>query len=132
MQLFALGQKLCAERGLILVDTKYEFGKTKDGKLVLIDEIHTPDSSRYWRASSYEEKLSAGESPESFDKEYVRRWLVSQGFEGDGPIPTIPDEVRLEAARRYIEACDTVRGDAFVPDLEPPAERLARNLLTRK
>ncbi len=128
MALFALGQKLCAERGLILVDTKYELGKTKDGRIVLIDEIHTPDSSRFWFAESYEQRMRAGETPESFDKEYLRRWLAAQGFRGDGPIPAIPDEVRLESARRYIEACEAVQGTPFVPDLEPPAERIERNL----
>ena len=102
------------------------------GQIVVIDEIHTPDSSRFWFRESYEERMKAGKSPESFDKEYVRRWLAEQGFKGDGPIPTIPDDVRLEAARRYIEACDTVRGTAFVPDLEPPAERMARNLRGRE
>jgi phosphoribosylaminoimidazole-succinocarboxamide synthase len=128
MALFERGQKLCAERGLILVDTKYEFGKTKDGRMLLIDEIHTPDSSRFWFQKSYEERFRKGESPESFDKEYLRRWLVAQGFKGDGPIPTIPVEVRLEAARRYIEACETVQGAAFVPNLEAPAARIERNL----
>jgi phosphoribosylaminoimidazole-succinocarboxamide synthase len=128
MALFEHGQKLCAERGLILVDTKYEFGKTKDGRMLLIDEIHTPDSSRFWFQKSYEERFRKGESPESFDKEYVRRWLAAQGFRGDGPIPVIPDEVRLEAARRYIEACETVQGTAFVPNLEAPAARIERNL----
>jgi phosphoribosylaminoimidazole-succinocarboxamide synthase len=126
--LFALGQKLCDERGLILVDTKYGFGKTKDGQIVLIDEIHTPDSSRFWFKQSYEQRFSAGENPESFDKEYVRRWLAGQGFRGDGPIPTIPDEIRLEAARRYIEACETVQGKPFTVSLEPPAARIERNL----
>jgi phosphoribosylaminoimidazole-succinocarboxamide synthase len=131
MQLFALGQKLCAERGLILVDTKYEFGKTPDGRIVLIDEIHTPDSSRYWFAATYEERTRQGRSPESFDKEYLRRYLVDTGFKGDGPIPTIPDEVRLEAARRYIEACETVQGKPFVPNLEAPLARLEQNLRER-
>ena len=127
-QLFAFGQQQCADRGLILVDTKYEFGKTKDGEIVLIDEIHTPDSSRYWFSESYEARVAEGKSPESFDKEYVRRWLVDQGFKGDGEVPTIPDEVRLEAARRYIEACEAVQGQPFEPNLEPPAERLERNM----
>jgi phosphoribosylaminoimidazole-succinocarboxamide synthase len=126
--LFAFGQKLCAERGLIMVDTKYEFGKTKDGRIVLIDEIHTPDSSRFWFRKSYEERFARGETPESFDKEYLRRWLAAQGFRGDGPIPTIPEEVRLEASRRYIEACEMVQGTPFVPDLEAPLARLSRNL----
>jgi phosphoribosylaminoimidazole-succinocarboxamide synthase len=131
MALFAHGQKVCAERGLILVDTKYEFGIDPSGKIIVIDEIHTPDSSRYWFAKSYAERRQAGQAPESFDKEYLRRWLVEQGYKGDGPAPTIPDDVRLESARRYIEACDTVRGSAFSPDLESPAVRIERNLKPR-
>lgn len=128
LALFAHGQAVCAERGLILVDTKYEFGKTPAGDLVVIDEIHTPDSSRYWYSNTYEARFEAGEDPESFDKEYVRRWLKSVGYSGDGPIPTIPDEVRVEASRRYIEACDRIRGDAFEPNLDPPLPRLRRAL----
>jgi phosphoribosylaminoimidazole-succinocarboxamide synthase len=131
MALFAHGQKVCAARGLILVDTKYEFGIDPAGRIVLIDEIHTPDSSRYWFAKSYAERRQKGQAPDSFDKEYVRRWLADQGYRGDGPVPTLPDDVRLEAARRYIEACETVRGSVFSPDLEPPAARLARNLKLR-
>jgi phosphoribosylaminoimidazole-succinocarboxamide synthase len=131
MALFAHGQRVCAQRGLILVDTKYEFGVAADGRMMLIDEIHTPDSSRYWFANSYAERRHKGQAPESFDKEYVRRWLVEQGYKGEGPIPTLPDEVRLEAARRYIEACETVRGAPFVPNLEAPAARLTRNLMPR-
>lgn len=127
-ELFAFGQRVCAERGLILVDTKYEFGKTKDGRIVVIDEIHTPDSSRFWYQSTYEERMSAGESPESFDKEYVRRWLKDQGFMGDGPIPTIPDDVKVEAVKRYIEAVETISGDEFVPNLEDPLPRMRKNL----
>lgn len=126
--LFARGRELCAERGLILVDTKYELGRAPDGSIVVIDEIHTPDSSRIWFEASYEARLRAGEEPESFDKEYVRRWLAAEGFKGDGPIPPIPDEVRVEASRRYIEACDTIRGEAFVPDTSPPIPRIAKNL----
>jgi phosphoribosylaminoimidazole-succinocarboxamide synthase len=128
MQLFELGQRLCSRRGLILVDTKYELGKTKDGRIVLIDEIHTPDSSRFWFTASYQERMQKGETPESFDKEYLRRWLAAQGFRGDGAIPTIPDEVRLEAARRYIQACEAIQGTAFVPNMEPPTGRIERNL----
>lgn len=128
MRLFDFGQRLCAERGLILVDTKYEFGKKPDGTMVVIDEIHTPDSSRFWFAETYEEKFAAGESPQSFDKEYVRRWLSAQGFTGDGSIPSIPDEVKVEAARRYIEAYETVVGGAFVPDTEEPQRRMRKSL----
>ncbi|MFT3768135.1 MAG: phosphoribosylaminoimidazolesuccinocarboxamide synthase [Minicystis sp.] len=126
--LFAHGQKWCAERGLILVDTKYEFGKDKDGNIVVIDEIHTPDSSRFWFSSTYDERFASGQDPESFDKEYVRRYLAGVGFKGDGPIPPIPDDVRIEATRRYIEACEKITGEAFVPDLEDPQVRMPRNL----
>jgi phosphoribosylaminoimidazole-succinocarboxamide synthase len=126
--LFAYGQRWCAERGLILVDTKYEFGKDRSGEIVVIDEIHTPDSSRYWFAESYAERFARGEDPESFDKEYVRRYLAGVGFKGDGPIPVVPDEVRVEASRRYIEAYEKITGEAFVPDLEDPATRIPRNL----
>jgi len=128
MALFAHGQKVCAERGLILVDTKYEFGKTKDGEIVVIDEIHTADSSRFWLSNTYQAAFEAGEDPKSFDKDYVRRWLGQQGYKGDGPVPHIPDDVRVEAAARYIEACDTIRGEAFVPNTEPPLPRLRKNL----
>ncbi len=128
MRLFAFGQKVCAEQGILLVDTKYEFGKTRDGRLVVIDEIHTPDSSRFWFADSYAERLARGEAPASFDKEYVRRYLVEQGFTGDGPIPELPDDVRIEATRRYIEAAEAITGEAFHPDLEEPIDRIRRNL----
>jgi phosphoribosylaminoimidazole-succinocarboxamide synthase len=131
MMLFAHGQRLCAERGLILVDTKYEFGIDPQGRIVLIDEIHTPDSSRFWFAKSYQERMGQGKTPESFDKEYVRRWLADQGYKGDGPSPTLPDDVRVEAARRYIEACETIRGAPFVPDQTPPQDRLQHNLRAR-
>src|SRR4051812_10354654 len=126
--LFAFGQKRCAERGLILVDTKYELGKDRDGRIVVIDEIHTPDSSRFWFTSSYAERFAAGQDPESFDKEYVRRWLKGTGFAGDGPTPFTPDEARVEAASRYIEAFERITGAAFVPDLEDPQVRMPRNL----
>ncbi|HTM45817.1 MAG TPA: phosphoribosylaminoimidazolesuccinocarboxamide synthase [Polyangiaceae bacterium] len=128
MALFAYGQKLSAERGLILVDTKYEFGKTPDGRIVVIDEIHTPDSSRFWFSNSYDERFKADQDPESFDKEYVRRWLVERGFKGDGPIPSIPDEVKIEAIRRYARAVETLTGKPFEPNVEAPLPRLKRNL----
>jgi phosphoribosylaminoimidazole-succinocarboxamide synthase len=128
MKLFAFGQRVCADRGLVLVDTKYEFGKTKDGRIVVIDEIHTPDSSRFWFEKTYGERLKAGQDPESFDKEYVRRWLVSQGFSGDGPIPQIPDDVRVEATRRYVHAVETITGKPFEANLEDPLPRIRRAL----
>ncbi len=128
MKLFAFGQQECEKRGLILVDTKYALGVLPDGEVVLIDEIHTPDSSRFWFRQSYPERLARGEEPESFDKEYVRRWLAGIGFKGDGPIPAIPDDVRVEAASRYIAAYETIVGEPFVPDEEEPLPRLKRNL----
>jgi phosphoribosylaminoimidazole-succinocarboxamide synthase len=128
LSLFNFGQQVCAERGLILVDTKYELGKTPEGEIVVIDEIHTPDSSRYWFADSYEAKMSAGEDPESFDKEHVRRFLAAQGFMGDGPIPEIPAAIRIEASRRYAIAVEKITGAPFEPALGDPGARLAQNL----
>lgn len=127
-RLFEFGQGHCADRGLILVDTKYEFGKTPDGQIVVIDEIHTPDSSRFWFAESYQARFDTGEPPESFDKEYVRRWLADQGYAGEGPIPEIPVEVKIEAMRRYIEACETIVGEPFRPNLDDPLPRMKKNL----
>lgn len=128
LTLFAEGQRICAERGLILVDTKYEFGKTPDGRIVVIDEIHTPDSSRFWFSETYEERLARGEDPESFDKEYLRRYLAAQGFRGDGEIPPIPDDIRVESTLRYLTAIERITGQPFVPNLEEPNARIARNL----
>ena len=126
--LFAEGQRWAESRGLILADTKYELGLDPDGGLVLIDEIHTPDSSRYWYRDAYERALSQGRDPEALDKEYVRRWLGDQGYHGDGAIPEIPVEIRCEAARRYIEAFEQITARAFEPDTEDPMPRIRRNL----
>lgn len=126
--LFEAGQRVCAEQGLILVDTKYEFGKTKDGKIVVIDEIHTPDSSRFWIADTYEQRLAQGQDPDSLDKEYLRRFLAAQGFRGDGPLPPIPDDVRVESSLRYIAAVERITGQPFLPNTEEPSTRIARNL----
>jgi phosphoribosylaminoimidazole-succinocarboxamide synthase len=128
MALFAAGQRVAAERGLILVDTKYELGRTKEGKLVVIDEIHTPDSSRYWQSSTYEQRFAAGQDPDPLDKDFVRRWYISQGYKGEGTPPVMPDEVRVAAAERYIAAYEQITGQPFAPDTEPPVERIARNL----
>ncbi|MCA9719678.1 MAG: phosphoribosylaminoimidazolesuccinocarboxamide synthase, partial [Myxococcales bacterium] len=122
------GQELARERGLILVDTKYELGVRPDGEIVLIDEIHTPDSSRYWYAETYAPAMARGEDPPSMDKEYIRRWLVSQGFSGDGAPPRLPDDLRVEAARRYVATYERLTGVDFVPDTSPPIPRLRRNL----
>jgi phosphoribosylaminoimidazole-succinocarboxamide synthase len=127
-RLFAEGQRFAQTRGLILVDTKYEMGLDERGEIVVIDEIHTPDSSRYWYRDRYERAMRDGRDPEALDKEYLRRWLVEQGYKGEGPVPEIPVEVRCEAARRYIEAYEQVTGRAFEPDTEEPLARLRRNL----
>ncbi len=126
-KLFAAGQKHAAAQGLILADTKYEMGlDPKTGAITVIDEIHTPDSSRYWYADDYEERLAKGEEPRSLDKEYVRRWLATEAkYTGDGPVPALPDEVRLEAARRYISSFEVVTGKTFQPDTREPISRIA-------
>jgi len=127
-RLFAFGQKAALERGLILVDTKYEIGRKPDGTLCFIDEIHTPDSSRYWYADDYQTRFDGGEEPRGLDKEYVRRTLAEEGYKGDGPPPKLTDDVRVEAARRYIQVCELVTGKPFVPDTEEPLGRIKRNL----
>jgi phosphoribosylaminoimidazole-succinocarboxamide synthase len=128
-KLFAAGQAHAAKRGLILADTKYEMGLAPDGSIVVIDEIHTPDSSRYWYAEDYEQRLARGEEPRSLDKEYVRRWLANEAkWTGDGPPPEMPAEVRIEAARRYIASYELVTGKTFVPDTREPVARIAAAL----
>jgi len=127
-RLFAFGQGEALRRGLILVDTKYEIGRRADGSLCFIDEIHTPDSSRYWYADDYQARFDRGEEPRGLDKEYVRRTLAEQGYRGDGPPPPLTDDVRTEAARRYIQVCELVTGRPFVPDTDEPNERIRRNL----
>jgi len=127
-RLFEAGSRFAERRGLILVDTKYELGLDADGRLVVIDEIHTPDSSRYWYRDRYHAAMAQGRDPEALDKEYLRRWLVEQGYRGDGPVPAIPVEVRCESARRYIEAYEQVTGRAFEPNVEDPLPRIRRNL----
>jgi phosphoribosylaminoimidazole-succinocarboxamide synthase len=127
-KLFAEGQRQAESRGLILVDTKYELGLDADDRLIVIDEIHTPDSSRYWYRDAYEQAMSQGRDPQALDKEYVRRWLGDQGYKGDGPIPEIPIDVRCEAARRYIEAYEQISGRTFEANTEDPEPRIRRNL----
>ena len=128
MKLFDAGQRACEERGLILVDTKYELGKTRDGEIIVIDEIHTPDSSRFWMRSTYDERFTSGVDPEPLDKDFVRRYYTGIGYKGDGPPPPLPDDVRVGAALRYIEAFERITGESFVPDTAPPAARIRKNL----
>jgi phosphoribosylaminoimidazole-succinocarboxamide synthase len=127
-RIFAFGQSLAAQRGLILVDTKYEIGRRVDGSLCFIDEVHTPDSSRYWYADDYQVRFERAEEPRGLDKEYLRRILADQGYRGDGPPPPLSDDVRCEAARRYIALYELITGRGFVPDFEEPAGRIRRNL----
>lgn len=115
LALFAAAEREVAGRGLILVDTKYEFGLL-DGKLVLVDEIHTLDSSRYWVAQTYEEKFLKGELPEMLDKEPTRQWLLSQGYKGEGPVPHFSDEHRVMIARHYVDSYQRITGLEFKPE----------------
>lgn len=124
LALFARGSEKAEERGLILVDTKYEFGLL-DGRLVIVDEIHTPDSSRYWFADTYRELFEKGAPQRKIDKEYLRQWLMERGFMGDGDAPEIPDEVRIEVAWRYIQAYQLITGEDFDPIGLAPAEEVA-------
>jgi len=115
-KLFKRGTEIAAKRGLILVDTKYEFGKTKDGKIVLIDEIHTPDSSRYFYAEGYQERQDKGEAQKQLSKEFVRQWLIENGFQGkeNQQIPEMSDEKIIEISNRYIELYEQITGETFV------------------
>jgi len=116
------------EAGLILVDTKYEFGRAPDGSVLLIDEVHTPDSSRYWKADSYGQRLAAGLEPESFDKEFVRLAYARLGSRGDGPMPAVPDSLWEETSLLYRSAYEQLTGTAFEPGDYPVGPRLERNL----
>ena len=128
--LFARGQAMAAEKGLILADTKYEFGTDADGRIVLADEIHTPDSSRYWKADSFEARFAAGEKPDSFDKDFVRNWVAARCDPYKDPIPEIPTSLIEATAGVYIEAFETITGQRFepAPAGEPVLDRIRRNL----
>ena len=130
LALFARGQELAARRGLILADTKYEFGIDKSGRIILADEIHTPDSSRYWLASSYPQRFAAGDRPESFDKDFVRSWVAARCDPYKDAIPEIPTELIQETAAVYIHAYETITGAKFErsPAGEPVLARIRRNL----
>ena len=126
--LFARGSESAAERGLILVDTKYEFGLDNDARLRVIDEIHTPDSSRYYYADGYEQRLSSGEPQRQLSKEFVREWLMDSGFQGrqGDALPDLPDDFRVEVGKRYVELYETLTGRTFEPDTRPVSETLSR------
>lgn len=130
-KLFARGTEIAAQRGLILVDTKYEFGKTKEGKIVLIDEIHTPDSSRYFYADGYAERQKKGETQKQLSKEFVRQWLIENGFQGKvgQQIPEMSDEKIIEISNRYIELYEQIIGETFVKaNTENVLERIHKNV----
>ncbi|MEE4001464.1 phosphoribosylaminoimidazolesuccinocarboxamide synthase [Tenacibaculum sp. FZY0031] len=132
-KLFQRGTELAAKRGLILVDTKYEFGKTKDGKIVLIDEIHTPDSSRYFYADGYAERQEKGEKQKQLSKEFVRQWLIENGFQGkEGQqIPEMSDKKINEISNRYIELYEQITGETFVKaNTENVLERIEKKVTT--
>lgn len=130
-KLFQRGTEIAASRDLILVDTKYEFGKTKDGKIVLIDEIHTPDSSRYFYADGYQERQDRGEAQKQLSKEFVRQWLISNNFQGlEGQtVPEMTDEYITTVSDRYIELYENITGETFIQaDVSNIQERIALNV----
>ena len=131
-ELFERGTEIAANRGLILVDTKYEFGKTKDGKIVLIDEIHTPDSSRYFYADGYQERQDKGEAQKQLSKEFVRQWLIANNFQGlkGQTVPEMSDEYITSVSDRYIELFENITGENFVKaDISNIQERIEKNVL---
>jgi phosphoribosylaminoimidazole-succinocarboxamide synthase len=130
LELFARGRKVAQQRGLILADTKYEFGLDEKGRVTLADEVHTPDSSRYWIAESYSQRFEAGEKPESLDKDFIREWVAARCDPYKDHVPKIPHDVILDAAAVYIKVYETVTGQDFVlPDLNTPVlDRIRKNL----
>jgi len=128
LRIFKRGQQIAHDAGLILVDTKYEFGRASDGRILLIDEVHTPDSSRFWKAESYPDRLVNAQEPENFDKEFVRLAYAEQGYRGDGEIPSVPDTLWAAASERYIAIYEMLTGKVFVPGSYPVETRLVDNL----
>ncbi len=130
LALFARGREVAARQGLILVDTKYEFGYDEQGRLTIADEIHTPDSSRYWKAATYEERHAAGAEPESLDKEFLRLWITDRCDPYKEPIPEIPDETLVDFSARYISLYEAITGKNFVfpSGGEPVRERVRRHV----
>lgn len=124
LALFARGAEVAARAGFVLADTKYEFGTAPDGRLLLIDEVHTPDSSRFWAADTLDERLAAGAEPESFDKEPIRLALRATGYRGDGPPPRLDEAVWVEASRRYVALYERMTGRALVPGSDPAGPRI--------
>lgn len=132
LAIFARGREIASANGLILVDTKYEFGVDSDGRITLADEVHTPDSSRYWIADSYEERMASGESPDSLDKEFLRLWISARCDPYKDPIPEIPTETLLEFSGKYIRLFEQVTGQSFKPPAtdRPVRDRIRESLKT--
>lgn len=128
LAIFQYGQAAARRSGLVLVDTKYEFGCAPDGSVMLIDEMHTPDSARYWKADTYEARFGAGQEPESFDKEFIRLAYTAYGYRGDGEPPQQPASLWVEASRRYIAIYEMLTGNRFEPGEYPVEARLLANL----
>lgn len=128
LALFRRGQEVARDAGLILVDTKYEFGVAEDGAVVLIDEIHTPDSSRFWLADSYPARRAAGEEPENYDKEFIRLAYAAQGYRGEGEPTPLSADLAVQAAVRYIDIYERLTGLSFAPGELPAGPRIERNL----
>ena len=128
LMIFKRGQKVAKHSGLILVDTKYEFGLTADGSVILIDEVHTPDSSRFWRDETYVDRFVSGIEPESFDKELVRIAYADKGYRGDGEPPVMPTELWASASERYITIYEMLTGETFNAGSYPIESRLVENL----
>lgn len=126
--LFQRGQQLARRGGLILVDTKYEFGLAPDGALMLIDEIHTPDSSRFWIAATYADRIAAGQEPDNFDKEFIRLYYAANGYRGEGDPFPLPADLAVQAAARYIRTYEMLTGETFAPGAWPAAPRIEANL----
>ena len=127
LQLFSEGEKWASKQGLILVDTKYEFGIV-DGKLIVIDEIHTPDSSRYWIKDEYEARFQSGQKQLMLDKENIRQWLIEKGFTGEGTPPELDDEIRTLLSEKYIELYNILTNQEFAPEVGDVSTRIAKNL----
>jgi phosphoribosylaminoimidazole-succinocarboxamide synthase len=128
LALFKRGQEIAQRAGLILVDTKYEFGRAPDGRIMVIDEVHTPDSSRFWKTETYSELFETDREPENFDKEFIRLAYVEQGYRGDGEPPEMPASLWAAASQRYIKIFELLTGQAFDPGLYPVGPRLEANL----
>ncbi len=129
LQLFERGTKICAKSGIILVDTKYEFGIDEKGKLILIDEIHTPDSSRFWIKKTYKERFEKGEEPENFDKEFLRLWYAKRGYKGDGKPPKMTNDLIKKVSNRYVSIYEKITGKKFIISKNPVAQRIKQNVL---